>query len=45
MGIDELKAEALRLDSKDRAYLAREILASLEDINDEEIEPGLEAKD
>lgn len=30
--------EALRLGPKDRAHLAREILASLEDINDKEIE-------
>jgi len=38
MSIDHLKTEALRLDPKDRASLAREILASLEDINDKEIE-------
>jgi len=38
MGIEELKAEALRLKPELRAYLARELLASLESMNDEDIE-------
>ena len=38
MGIDQLKTEALRLDPKERAHLAREILASLENMDDTEIE-------
>jgi len=37
MRIDHLKTEVLRLEPKKRAYLAREILASIEDITDKEI--------
>jgi len=38
MSIDELKAEALRLDPEARAHLARVLLASLDGISDAEIE-------
>ncbi len=38
MSIEQLKTEVLRLDPKDRAYLAREILASLENMDQKEIE-------
>jgi len=38
MSIDQLKMEALRLDPKARAHLAREILASLENLDEREIE-------
>ena len=38
MSIDQLKMEALRLEPKERAYLAREILASLENMDEREIE-------
>jgi hypothetical protein len=37
MSIDRLIMEALRLGPKERASLAREILASIEDITDKEI--------
>jgi hypothetical protein len=36
MDIDELEAEALKLDPKGRARLAEKLLASLEDLTDEE---------
>ena len=36
MSIDELEAEALRLDPKSRARLAERLLASLEDLSEEE---------
>jgi hypothetical protein len=38
MSIEELKAEALRLDPEARAYLARVLLASLDGMNDAEVE-------
>jgi hypothetical protein len=38
MSIDELKAEALRLDPEARASLARVLLASLDGTSDSEIE-------
>lgn len=38
MGVDELKAEVLRLDSQARAYLARELLASLDTQSEAEVE-------
>ena len=38
MGIEELKEEALRLSPEARAYLARELLASLEAMSEAEIE-------
>jgi hypothetical protein len=38
MGVDELKEEALRLSPEARAYLARELLASLDDLDEVEIE-------
>ena len=38
MSIDELKAEALRLDPEARAHLARVLLASLDDMSHGEIE-------
>jgi hypothetical protein len=38
MSVDELKAEALRLDPQTRAYLARELLASLDTLSEAEIE-------
>jgi putative addiction module component (TIGR02574 family) len=38
MTIDELKREALRLDPSDRADLARELLSSLDDLPEDEIE-------
>ncbi|MCL5279200.1 MAG: addiction module protein [Planctomycetes bacterium] len=38
MSIDELKAEVLRLDPQTRAYLARELLASLDTLSEAEIE-------
>ncbi len=38
MSVDELKAEALRLDPQTRAYLARELLASLDTLSAAEIE-------
>jgi len=38
MSIDQLKMEVLRLEPKERAYLAREILASLENMDEREIE-------
>lgn len=37
MGVEELKIEALRLNSDARAYLARELLASVDDMSEEEI--------
>ena len=36
MSIDELEAEALKLDPKSRAQLAEKLLASLEDLTEEE---------
>jgi len=38
MSIEELKDEALRLSKESRAYLARELLASLDDMSESEIE-------
>lgn len=38
MGVEELRAEALRLDRKARAYLARELLASLDAMDEAEVE-------
>ncbi len=38
MSIEELKAEALRLDPEARAYLARVLLASLDGMSHAEIE-------
>lgn len=38
MTVDELKREALRLDTSSRASLARDLLSSLDDLSDEEIE-------
>ena len=38
MGVDELKEEALRLSPEARAYLARELLASLDELDEVEIE-------
>lgn len=38
MTIEELKREALRLDSSSRASLARELLVSLDDLPAEEVE-------
>jgi len=36
MSIDELEAEALKLDPSNRARLAEKLLASLEDLSEEE---------
>jgi len=38
MNVDKLKAEALRLSPEARAYLARELLASLDTVSETEIE-------
>jgi hypothetical protein len=38
MRIEELKEEALRLSKESRAYIARELLASLDDMSESEIE-------
>jgi hypothetical protein len=38
MSIEELKDEALRLSKESRAYLARELLDSLDDMSESEIE-------
>jgi hypothetical protein len=38
MSVEDLKEEALRLDPEARAYLARELLASLDAMTDSEIE-------
>jgi hypothetical protein len=38
MSIDELKAEVLRLDPETRADLARELLASLDGLSEDEVE-------
>ena len=38
MTIDELKREALRLDPSGRAGLARDLLESLDDLSEDEIE-------
>lgn len=38
MSVDELKAEALRLDPEARADLARELLASLDGLSEAEVE-------
>jgi len=38
MNIERLKAEALRLSPETRVYLARELLASLDTMNEAEIE-------
>lgn len=36
MSVDELEAEALKLDPQNRARLAEKLLASLEDLSEEE---------
>jgi hypothetical protein len=38
MSIEELKDEALRLSKENRAYIACELLASLDNLSDSEIE-------
>ena len=38
MTIDELKAEMLRLNSEERAELASELLVSLDDLSESEVE-------
>jgi hypothetical protein len=38
MSIEEIKSEALRLSPEARAYLARELLASLDEMSEAEIE-------
>ncbi|NLI77353.1 MAG: addiction module antitoxin RelB, partial [Candidatus Riflebacteria bacterium] len=38
MGINEIKAEALKLRPEVRAYLVRELLASLEGLDETEVE-------
>ncbi len=38
MGIEELRVEALRLTPAARAYLARELLSSLDTMSEDEIE-------
>ena len=38
MGINEIKAEALKLRPEVRAYLVRELLASLEGLDEAEVE-------
>jgi len=38
MSVDELKEEALRLSAEARAYLARELLASLDVMSEAEVE-------
>ena len=38
MSVEELKAEALRLSPEARAYLARELLASLDGMSEAEVE-------
>jgi len=38
MTIDELKREALRLDPSSRASLARDLLSSLDDLSEAEVE-------
>ena len=38
MTIDELKAEALRLNPEERAELASELLVSLDDLSESEVE-------
>ena len=38
MSIEELKDEALRMNKESRAYLARELLTSLDDMSESEIE-------
>jgi len=38
MSVEELKAEALRLNTEARAYLARALLASLDALSEAEIE-------
>jgi hypothetical protein len=38
MSIEEFKDEALSLSKESRAYIARELLASLDDISESEIE-------
>jgi putative addiction module component (TIGR02574 family) len=38
MNVERLKAEALRLSPEARVYLARELLASLDTMNEDEIE-------
>ena len=38
MGLEELKAEALKLSPEGRAYLAKELLASLDTMSDAEVE-------
>ena len=38
MGVEVIKAEALQLSPEDRAYLARELLTSLDDMSEADIE-------
>jgi len=38
MGVEIIKAEALQLSPEDRAYLARELLTSLDDMSESDIE-------
>ena len=38
MTIDELKREAMSLDATERANLARELLVSLDDLSEDEVE-------
>jgi hypothetical protein len=38
MSVEELRAEALKLTPESRAYLARELLASLDTMSDDEVE-------
>jgi hypothetical protein len=38
MSIEELKDEALRMSKESRAYIARELLASLDDMSESEID-------
>jgi len=38
MTIDELRREAMRLDATERASLARELLVSLDDLSEAEVE-------
>ena len=39
MGVEVIKVEALRLSPEDRAYLARELLISLDAMSEADIEP------
>ncbi len=38
MSFDELKSEALKLDSEDRARLAKDLLLSLDELSEAEVE-------